>query len=178
MFDTSYSFRHATTKHASAAEFPLIKTIVYTFKNDFGDRYIVNLQYYDKNVYVIKFHAKSHSLSESKYNLVINKSKASRTLKTIINISLEILNSNENASFAFLGAFKFGEEDESTVNTQRYRIYKSIVTNQFGTETFTHTINEVINCYLLVNNKNSDPENLSKEIVLMFSRVFKNLDNL
>ncbi len=177
MFENGYTFRLAT-KQVIRNEYPLIEKLIYVFRTRLGRRYIVDIHRYEHRVYVIKFHDKRHSSSDDRFNLVLNDFDAGRILKTVLEIALEILKKDESASFAFVGAYKKDLETPTTAKSQRYRIYKRICEYFLGAKTFIHSYEERSNSYLLVNRKNTNPEDLSESIINMFAKQFQGIEQL
>src|SRR5690606_29310101 len=108
------------------------KTTTFSFKGH--ERYIAIVEEYDHKIFVVKFFLKNHSSSKNKYNFVTNKgsASASKVIRTVINIILEVIKGNELASIGFLGSEKFSNKNnikEGKSNTQRFRIYKYITNN-------------------------------------------------
>lgn len=158
---------------------------IYRFKNDFDDIYLVEVFFYDYNVYAIKFFLKKHRFSNNRYNLVYPKTFASKrgrktgnfnffkVLNTISHISLEIVKRDPLASFGFLGAPKESEldndinaeniNDDCTVaNTKRYKVYHNYVSRYYDPNKFEYISSNTSSIMLLRNNKNSKV--LTKEV--------------
>lgn len=177
MFEEGYEFRLAT-KHLVRNEYPLIEKSIYVFKTRLKRTYVVNIHRYEYRVYVIKFHDKNHTDSKDRFSFLLNDFDTSRVLRTILQISLQILRTDPFASFAFIGAHKEGKESADMPNTQRYRIYKRIAEYFLGAETFIHTYEQNSNSYLLVNKKNPNPPLFAETIINMFANTFQGLENL
>lgn len=109
-------------------------------------------------------------------SFVLNDFDTGRVLKTVLDIAVSILYADQFASFAFIGAHKYGKESAMTYNTQRYRVYKRMVEYFLGTSTFVHTYEQRSNSYLLVNKTNAHPEVASETIINMFSEIFQGLE--
>ena len=114
---------------------------LYSFKSTKSKQtYHVWVEYHPMNFYGIKFHLKSHSDSDLKYNVLTNLKEARPVIFTCIKIMLDIHREIENSSFGFIGSgsiatvmkkSKTGEIvkidiDEDDFNTKRYRRYKHI----------------------------------------------------
>ncbi|MBT1708727.1 hypothetical protein KK062_10855 [Fulvivirgaceae bacterium PWU5] len=112
----------------------------------------------------------------------------SRVIRTVINITLDILAKNELASFAFVGVYKLkqerikvnrnSEENQDTELTQRFRTYKRITEYFLGTQTFKHTFQAKSNAYLIVNKRHANYERMNDEIISMFTNMFQDLVEL
>lgn len=83
---------------------------------------------------------------------------------------LGIWKKNPLASFGFIGANTYNPDtktEEPVDNTQRWRIYKHAMENNFGPETFKHGSQSTNSRYVMLNKKN-DVNFLSKEIDKIF----------
>jgi hypothetical protein len=152
---------------------------VYRFVNDFNDAIVVEVFYYEYNVYAIKFYLKKHRHNRDKYSVTYPqdfKTKKScptgnenflKTLNTILKISLKIMNEDNLASFGFMGAAKSCENDEilnskninpdgTIANTKRYKVYLLYVKRFFGPETFEYIDSKTSSILLLRNNRNKE----------------------
>jgi len=72
----------------------LLKEHIYTFTTSKRAHYIVNVEEYRFDVYVVKFHLKSHSNSKWKYNLLTSQHDARRIIYTCVDIGQEIFSRN------------------------------------------------------------------------------------
>lgn len=68
-------------------------------------------------------------------------------INTCIAIMLEIGNINPRASFGFIGA---NMQDESDVNTKRFRVYRRFMATYFAGDSFEHFFNVKKSSYLLI----------------------------
>jgi hypothetical protein len=70
---------------------------------------------------------------------------------------LQLYQNDPMASFGFLGSHSINKihngqsMEEEKENTQRFRIYQTLMFNFFGTETFEHTRSVKHSAYLLIN---------------------------
>lgn len=183
MFEQGYPYALRTISK-ERGQAPLLRKHVYSFLNKNSQKYIVHIHEYEQKVFIIKFYLNKHKNHPDKYNLVVHEFDFGRTLRTILNITMEVLQKEPLASFAFVGVHKIGSPDtpitevKSQENNQRYRVYKQVTENFFGQATFLHGYSGKTNSYLLVNRSNNDPEEMYKSIVQMFSNQFQDLGNL
>lgn len=155
-----------------------LKVDLYTFKCEFNHTYIIEIEKFHPNIYIIQFYLKSHSDSDSRHSLIIAKdSKGNRNgatnflivLNTIQDLMFSYLSRNDKASFGFVGArsinfnkerilntkaLEVENEDGTMVNSQRFRIYRKYVKRYFSLNLFEHLEMRSISCYLLLNKKN------------------------
>jgi len=164
-----------------------IPTLIYTFKCNYNIAYIVHIEEYDNNIFVLKYHQKNHRNSKKKYSLVNSEGflimhkttgyqNAKRVFDTVTQIAIEIYKDNSKASFAFMGAPKLDEaneklnsqninEDGSVANTQRFLIYKRYVMRLFSPDQFDHLDMATSSSYMLRSKNNSD---LTPKLVQQF----------
>lgn len=161
------------------------KLDIYRFKNDFKDIYLVEVFYYEHNVYAIKFFMKKHRLSNNRYSLIYpQRFKEKRgcatgnhnflkVMNTVLMISLEIKRKDNLASFGFMGAPKPTESnpktnpenvnlDNTVANTKRYKVYQLYAKRYFNPEKFEYIYSKSSSILLLRNNDNKGQ--LTKEI--------------
>lgn len=100
----------------------IICTSIYTFRSTKSNLvYLVRVEHYKMDIYIIKFYLKSNQNSPHKYNLLTNTFDPHRIINTCIRILLDIYQKDSKASFGFIGANRIGENED---NTKRYRVYK------------------------------------------------------
>jgi hypothetical protein len=172
MFQQSYTFSKVyTTLDSSCSEIKEKST--YKFTNDLGSVYLVDVEKYGYDVYIIKFYKKIHEKHKNKFNILTGEKRASRIIRTCIDIILEIKTKNNLASFGFMGAEL---PDEAKENTKRYRVYSKVSMNIFGSDFFHHVKSDKYSVYLFVNkNKTQDIEGFVKSIESMFSNIYPDL---
>ncbi len=128
-------------------------TIQYRFESSkSGHSYIVRVERYIEHTYCVKFYDDANRQFYDKYSMRSSTFEARTILYTVMNIMLDVYKQDENASFFFIGA-----EDEKDVRgkaTRRYRIYHSFVSSVVGDSVFTHSRNDLLSLYILVNKKN------------------------
>jgi len=65
---------------------------------------------------------------------------------------------------------------ENFYNTQRFRVYRKIVAQKIGFDTFEHFVYEAISGYLLINGTETILiEDREKAIISMFANTYQNL---
>lgn len=123
-------------------------------------------------MFAIKFYLKAHRHSPDKYNLLTEEGDAPGVIRTVIDIAVGIYRENTKASFGFIGVTKKADKTESsTSNTQRFRIYRYIIKNFFGGETWAHYEAESQSAYLMFN-KTQGSEEAVDRIFRMFREVY------
>lgn len=153
MFDTSFHFVYLG--NFASSDKNIERILKFRFKTQNGNVYIIDVENYKNNIYIIKYYLKNHRLSEYKYSFRTNENVANRIFGTCLNVASEILNKDCKASFGYVGA---NDIDEKKENTKRYRVYKRISERFFSPKNFTHYQNDKNSLYLMLNNSNSDLE--------------------
>lgn len=119
------------------------KCMAFMFDTDVNNRrYFIEMTELKHNLYVVKFYPKQYRQSDKKFNLIANDHNSFKVLGTCINVLLtELLLAQPESSFLFHGVPKaknakhnFNVTDYE--NTQRFRIYKYIIINRLGRQTF------------------------------------------
>ena len=178
MLEQGHPFSLATIVHLRD-DYPLLRKHIYRFTNSRDTKYLAPIHEYDYNVFALKFHLRQHKNHPNRYNLIVNENDFGRTLRTILDIAIDILGKQPSASFAFVGVHKIGNvEQKDTENNQRFRVYKQITENFFGEDTFLHGYSTKTNTYLLINKKNNNPIGIYELVVQMFAKHFQDLGDL
>lgn len=142
----------------------------YTFLTEKKHQYIVNVEQYVYDMFVVKFYLKSHSDSKKKYNHLTGYGNARKIIYTCIQIGFEIFNRNPKASFGFLGS-PTEEEMQTTklCKTKRFQTYNYYAKFFFSPDNFEHSNDESKSSYIMLNKarKKEDPKLLVK-IIKMF----------
>lgn len=147
MFDSSYEFRYVN--NFSEGEGLVSKMVhIFTFRCEKGMCYIIRVEQYAESFYAIKFYLKQHKNSKNKYRLSTNQNKATRVIKTCVNVMLYMYNKDHFASFGFIGA---ASSDEGVACTQRFRIYRKLFENLFSPPFFQHIALPLQSLYLIAN---------------------------
>lgn len=178
MFDSSYKFNLVDRKNNPDPDILCIWK--YNFKSAIR-RYIITVELYQHNIYILKYHAACHSKCENKFSLLFNDEKPAPIIKTCVDVMISFYNANNLASFGFIGANSVNKKRKSTIitegksNTQRFRIYKLLMFNYFGKETFAHAINKKYSAYLMINRGNGKIRAFRRQAQALFSTLYINL---
>lgn len=149
--------------------------LLYTFKSPKSHQwYWVWVEVYDSNFYAIKFHLKAHRHSDNKYNLLTGFNEVRPVINTCIAIMLEIYKGNPHASFGFIGA---NMQNESIVNTKRFRVYRRLMATYFNENSFEHFFNIKKSTYIMISKKELEANsNFLDELEVKFSRMYPYFD--
>ncbi len=167
MFDSFYDYKYITKKKRKIGD-DFNELHVYSFKGKNNRRYIVNVELYNFDVFVIKFYLKSHSDSAKKFNTETGFNEVQPIVRTCIEIMRDIYQGNEKASFGFIGS---NSDDESVDNTKRFRVYSLVMKSYFSTEKFIHAESKIDSAYLLVNKLNGG-RGMLNEVERMFKEIY------
>ena len=160
--------------YESSSDDYIVRTGIYSFRSTKSKlTYIVRVEHYRMDIYIIKFYVKNNRYSPYKYNLLTNTFEPRRIINTCIQILMDIFTAHPEASFGFIGANRLGEAE---ANTKRYKVYKRIVTTYMGAETFYHHYNEEKSAYILVNKRKlKEAPGLIQEIEKFFMEIYPTL---
>ncbi len=153
-------------------------TFIYKFSSPItGHSYVLNADYHEEDVFVVKFYSKRHKGSDNKYNKILNKGDLGNILITCLRVVPMLLNDYPTASFGFIGSISIDKKrlQENYNNNQRFRVYSYIATQKIGSETFQHYRYSEISGYLLVNRKNENTDSKEADIKKMFAKTYNEI---
>ncbi|MEM6831968.1 MAG: hypothetical protein AAF551_15765 [Bacteroidota bacterium] len=168
MFNTSYIENVSLADRKTGIHKNQKSIELYSF-NGKSSRYLVEVEAWEMDVYVLKFYSKKHKNSKHKFSLLSDDFDAQGVIGTVIRIAVKILEKNRNASFGFIGSPR---KEENQGNTQRFRVYRQIMKNFFGYDTWEHFESEKSSSYLMLNNCHENPQDKAVDIVTMFSEIY------
>jgi len=171
MFDNPYDFKgkgHTKKIHSNTSVKIPYNRYTYAFKDDDKQTYLVYLDQYDPNIFIVKYHLKNHSSSSKKYSLRTNGNHAARVICTSVYIMIDMLKKNPYASFGFIGA---ADNGENKVNTKRFRIYSKVMARLFAPTNFTHyhLVNQ--SAYFMLSKNTSDQQDVLDALDLIFREL-------
>ncbi len=171
----------------------VLKESLYRFKTDKNQTYIVMVEQYHHDIFIIKFYLKAHRNSDFKYNFLTGFHEPSRILGTCLQIAISILKANPKASLGFIGAATIDEikakleTDKARKDakdqgqefiespkkpTKRFSVYIGVAANFFSPEKFLHVEDQKNNAYAIINKNNENPFRLKAEIEKMFHKHY------
>jgi len=157
----------------------LLGTQKYSFRTKTNKFYIVNVEEYPHNLYVVKFHLKDHTDSVWRYHNLTHEYDARKIIYTCIEIGLKIYEKNPLASFGFIGC-PTQKEAKTTklLHTKRFKVYRNFATFFFSPDNFEHSFVTEKSSYLLLNreSKKKNP-NIHSDISKMITECW-DLDHL
>ncbi len=176
MFDCYYRFNKVGVDKAHNKTY-LKEIVTYSFKSN-HNYYLVEVEVYRYNVFIIKYFLKKHKHSSLKYNILTNENRCSKVVSTCIRIMLQIHDKNPLASYGFLGANTVKSEtgySEPKRITKRFLVYRRAMYALFGTETFTHFMDLEHSAYLMISNQDDSVDNIKEKAKMMFEDIFPEL---
>lgn len=178
MFDKSYPFKKLFVKDfRKNGHGYLVSKTTYTFRTEASVDYLIEVEEYQSNIFIIKFCPKKLKKHPKRFNILTGEHIMPRIVGTCIQVMLSIIKKNNLASFGFLGSntIVFGKYSEGKEDTKRYRIYKYVVQNYIGEETFSHKTDKKNSTYLVINRNNGDCELIASRANKMFDSIFPSL---
>ena len=174
---TGYSFRYIR-KRPSTADGLLLCTHLYRFKTRRNKVYLVEIEHYKNDIFVIKFYLKNHQGSDKKFNLttktVDNEGNTHfdndgwRILSTCLRIMLKLRADYPLMSGGFIGANLEGEEKSCT---KRFKVWSQAALTFFDPEHYNHYSNPEYSTYFIECKKAKNP-NLLEEAGKMFTELY------
>lgn len=119
-------------------------------------RYIVEIEGFESEFYGIKFYWKGVEKSPNRYSLLTNDYEPRIIVRTCVEIMLHYYRLNPLASFGFVAAPDLESDLRSHHGeigrlNRRYILYKRLMLNWFGSQTFLQVSDTGNTIYLLVN---------------------------
>lgn len=180
MFDNSYPFTKLFSKDLGGKNH-LKSKITYVFKIDNGESYLIEVEEYGHNIYIIKFCPKKLKRHPKRFNILTKENKMPQIVATCVQVMLQTLKKNPLANFGFLGSntIDFSKRYvESKCETKRYRIYRYVMMNYLNEETFSHHMDSKNSTYLAINNKNENKDEILVKANKMFESLFPMLTDI
>lgn len=152
----TYEINYSEVVKANNPEHYFKAVHIYKFSTAEENRYLVTVEEYQHNLFVLKFCLENHKDNEDKFNVQINigYAQAKKVILTCVQIGLSIYEKNPLASFGFVASPTADELDKTGfTNTKRLLVYKPFVQLFFQPENFAHSHSEQHSSYLILNKK-------------------------
>lgn len=180
MFDSPYPYVRTFHKEISNSKHLRSKT-TYQFSTSLAkqDKYLIEVEKYDNNVYVIKFFPKILKNNIKKFNVIHNNGHFSKIISTCIVLMISILKKDPMSNFGFIGSNTIDIVNnivEGKSNSIRFRIYRYAVESLIGEDVFHHHLDENVSAYLLVNRNYGNESEVKSKCQSMFSEIYPTLD--
>lgn len=180
MFDSPYPIKEVGQTKAIDKRY-FIKQYIYHFRSKNSTWYLIEVEQYSGDIFILKFYLKKDKKNKFKFNLLSNEHSCSRIIATCMDVLFLIYKNKPKASFGFIGSQIYNPVlkvmDEEKINTKRFKVYKSALENKIGKQKFTHFIDETNSTYLLVSNGNTNVESVNNKAKKMFEEEYPELIN-
>lgn len=177
MFDRSLPYVLLTIKYEIDPAFH-IKTYIYRTRTSEGN-YVIHVEEYLENIFVLKFYPVRFKRYQNKYHMISNDYVMQDVIGTSLQVLLSMFNTHQNASFGFVAtASVIGIFSEAKSNNQRFRIYKQVMQNFFGHETFLHFLDVENSAYLMANKAIKDVNDFIARMQVRFSDLYPDMFGL
>lgn len=168
MFDSFYELRGLGHTSNLIKAHLKIKTCKYRFDTPLH-AYILEVECYINNFYVIQFYKRKLKNHPKKYQIQTNEHKAMQIVGTCIRVIKMFSDIDPKSSFGFIGSNTYDPisgVEEPKVNTKRWKIYKHAVENEYGPDTFKHAYDRFNSSYILLRRRPDIlPEKLLDRII-------------
>lgn len=172
MFDSFYQFK-GLGNSADVTNRHLQKKYQFYFDTEENNRYIICVEEYPNNIYVIKFFPRKHKNSKYKFNILTKSGRFTKIVRTNVEVLIKFYQKNPNSHFGFIGARKYCPikkkyKEKLGDCSARFRSYKYVVENLIGPDTFVHHFDKSNNTYLLINSNVSDLDGVKSKASEIF----------
>ncbi len=147
----------------------------YKVKTKSGKPYYIRVEEYPNTVFFLKFYPKSleHSPKKFRNRFMYEKDRESlsRLVATCIQLAKSIRRQIPQAIFAFYGQWDEVDVQRASSVSQRFRIYRRVVSSLFSGETFKHLVVDSLNVYVLIPTEVYS-ESLRVMLMTQFDEIF------
>lgn len=119
-------------------------------------RYIVEVEHFTNHFLGLKFYWKGVGGSKNRYSLLTNDYEPRTIVMSCIQIMLAYYHKDGFASFGFVAAPDLDgnlEGKRKNIPNKRFRFYRNMMLNVFGSQTFIQAYDENTSVYVLINRK-------------------------
>lgn len=128
-------------------------TDIWAFKSTKSNkRYIVEIEHYSNHFLGLKFYWKGVADSKDRYSLLTNDYEPRTIVMSCIQIMLKYFRQDEFSSFGFVAAPDLDGVQIGLPN-KRFRFYRNLMLNIFGSKTFLQAYDVNTSVYVLINRK-------------------------
>lgn len=154
-------------------------TDIWTFKSfKSNKRYVVEIEHFSHHFLGLKFYWKGVADSKDRYSLLTNDYEPRIIVMSCIQIMLDYFQKDEFLSFGFVAAQDL-HINRMGVSNKRFRFYKNLMLNMFGSKTFIQAYDVNTSVYVLINRKYFDSGKITKKMLENeISRLYEGNYNL
>lgn len=126
-------------------------TDIWTFKSKKSNkRYIVEVEHFSNHFLGLKFYWKGVADSKDRYSLLTGDYEPRTIIMSCIHLMLQYFHRNPFSSFGFVAAPDLNPESTQRPN-KRFRFYRAMLLNTFGSKTFIQAYDINTSVYVLIN---------------------------
>lgn len=171
MFDSSYPVTPLGVSTNISQKY-LKKIYKYFFDTEDGTRYIIHLEHYPNNIFVIKFYPRKLKNNKFRYNVLTKRGHFTKIIRTNINLLISFYKQYPDSHFGFIGAKTYcpikKTFTESEAMTRRFMIYRYAMVNLINPDDFDHHEDKNKSTYLLINSNTLDGDKIKSEATKMY----------
>jgi len=128
MYLKKFSYTPSSPRNSKASIYGELKSSSYKVKTSKNKPYFIEVNEFEHNVFMIKFHPKNLTHSKDRYKMRNQKTfELTRLISTCIKLAFEILSDNPDATFGFIGQWDDVDVERKSKVSQRFRIYKKAI---------------------------------------------------
>lgn len=140
-------------------------TDIWTFKSAKSNkRYIVEIEHFTNHFLGLKFYWKGVADSKNRYSLLTYDYEPRTIVMSCIQIMLDYFTRDGFSSFGFVAAPDLVENLKKVPN-KRFRFYRTLMLNMFGSKTFIQAYDINTSVYVLINRRYYENGNITLQML-------------
>jgi len=146
---------------------------IWAFKSTKSNkRYIVEVEHFSNHFLGLKFYWKGVADSKDRYSMLTNDYEPRTIVMSCIQIMLAYFRKDGFSSFGFVAAPDLDSHKGSSPN-RRFRFYRKLMLNVFGSQTFIQAYDADTSVYVLINRKRYESGYISlQSLEIEISRLY------
>lgn len=139
---------------------------VWKFKSTKSNKwYIIEMEHIGEGLIAVKFYYKGVRWSKDRYSMMTNDNEPRTIVYSCFELMKRYYLEDNTVSFGFVAASDIDPAKKTRAGNRRFRFYRTLVNNYFGTKTFVHLHDGQERLYLLLNRQQLKDGRLSVENV-------------
>ncbi len=127
-------------------------TDIWRFKSTKSNKiYYIEMEHFSDNLIAVKFYYRGVRLSENRYSIMTNDNEPRRIVYSCFELMRRYYLKDNTISFGFVAASDIDPIKKEKPGNRRFRFYRTLVNNYFGTKAFAHLHDGNERLYLLLN---------------------------
>lgn len=148
---------------------------LWTFASERTQRkYHVRIEYYQEHMLAIKFYPAKEKKNKRKYEILTNDREPRTIVCTVLNIMMHYYDTNERASFIFIGSRLRNEN--TYCNTKRFRFYRTMTSLLISDKHFIHKYSEEHSIYMLLRRSEVEQGKITGTDILKFYNEYFDIE--